>query len=56
MICGGSAGNATHPLEAIEGISAVEVSLSAGEAAVQYDKRLTLPDQLKSAMKGAGYA
>jgi len=31
------------------------VSLAAGEATVQYDERLTSPDRLKSAVKGAGY-
>jgi copper chaperone CopZ len=31
------------------------VSLAAGEATVQYDERLTSPDQLKSAVKSAGY-
>ena len=29
--------------------------LSAGEATVQYDERLTSPDKLKSAVEGAGY-
>jgi len=39
----------------VSGVSNVKVSLSAGEATVQYDERLTLPDQLKLAVKEAGY-
>jgi len=31
------------------------VSVQAGEAAVEYDERMTSPDQLTSAMKDAGY-
>ena len=55
MTCGGCTSKVTHTLKAIPGVSEVEVSLSAGEATVQYDERLTSPDQLKSAVKGAGY-
>ena len=55
MTCGGCISNVTHALKAITGVGDVTVSLSAGEAAVQYDERLTSPDQLKSAVKGAGY-
>ena len=55
MTCGGCASNVTHALRAVSGVSNVKVSLSAGEATVQYDERLTLPDQLKSAVKEAGY-
>ena len=55
MTCGGCTSNVTHALKAITGVGNVTVSLSAGEATVQYDERLTLPDQLKSAVKGAGY-
>jgi len=35
--------------------SVVKVSLSAGEATVTFDERLTSTDQLKSAVKGTGY-
>ncbi|SCC94100.1 conserved hypothetical protein [Thiomonas sp. X19] len=55
MTCGGCTSNVTHALKAIPGVGEVKVSLSAGEATVQYDERLTSPDQLKSAVKGAGY-
>ena len=55
MTCGGCISNVTHALKAVSGVGDVKVSLSAGEAAVQYDERLTTPDKLKSAVKGAGY-
>ena len=55
MTCGGCVSNVTHALKAIDGVGDVKVSLSAGEATVQYDDRLTSPDQLKTAVKGAGY-
>jgi copper chaperone CopZ len=55
MTCGGCISNVTHALEAIDGVGEVKVSLSAGEATVQYDERVTTPDQLKAAVKGAGY-
>jgi copper chaperone CopZ len=56
MTCGGCISNATHALKAVSAVSDVEVSLAAGEATVQYDERLTSPEQLKSAVKGAGCA
>lgn len=55
MICGGCSGNVTRTLKAIAGVGDVTVSLSSGEATVQFDERLTSPDQLKSAVKDAGY-
>jgi len=55
MTCGGCTSNVTHALKGITGVGDVKVSLSAGEATVQYDERLTSPDQLKSAVEGAGY-
>lgn len=55
MTCGSCTGSVTHALKAIAGVGDVEVSLSVGEATVQYDERLTSPEQLKSAVKGAGF-
>ena len=55
MTCGGCTSNVTRALKAINGVGDVKVSLAAGEATVQFDERLTSPDQLKSAVKGAGY-
>jgi len=55
MTCGSCTSKVTNTLKTMPGVSDVKVSLSAGEATVQYDERLTSPDQLKSAVKGAGY-
>ena len=55
MTCGGCTNNVTRALKAIPGVGDVNVSLADGEARVQYDERRTSPDQLKSAVKGAGY-
>lgn len=56
MTCGGCISKVTHALKAIPGVGDVKVSLPAGEASVQYDERQTSPDQLKSAVKSAGYS
>ena len=55
MTCDGCTSKVAHALNAIAGVHEVVVSLAAGEAAVRYDEHLTATDQLKSAMKGAGY-
>ncbi len=55
MVCGGCTATVTRALQAVTGVSDVNVWLSAGEAAVQYDEGLTSHEQLKSAVKDAGY-
>jgi copper chaperone CopZ len=55
MTCGDSISNLTHALKAIAGFGNVRASLSVGTAAMQYDEPLTSSDQLKSAVKGAGW-
>lgn len=55
MTCDGCTKSVAHALKAVTGVHEVVVSLSVGEAAVRYDEHLTGPDQLKSAVKGAGY-
>lgn len=55
MTCGGCTSSVTRALKAIAGVGDVEVSLSTGEATVQYDEQRTSPGQLKSAVEGAGY-
>ena len=55
MSCGGCTSNVTRALQAVSGVNDVQVSLSTGEATVHYDDRLTSSDQLKSAVKNAGY-
>lgn len=55
MTCGGCASKVTRALKAIDGVGDVQVSVDAGEASVQYDERRSSPEQLKSAVSGAGY-
>ncbi len=55
MTCGGCTSTVTHALKEVSGVADVDVSLSAGEVTVQYNEQLTSPDQLKSAVRGAGY-
>jgi copper chaperone len=55
MTCGGCTGKVTQALKAITGVGDVNVSLSSGEATVQYDERRTSPEKLKVAVTGAGY-
>lgn len=55
MTCGGCTSNVTHALKAVTGVSHVKMSLANGEATVQFDERLTSPNQLKLARQGAGY-
>jgi copper chaperone len=55
MTCGGCSSNVTKALKSINGVDNVIVSLSDANATVQYDEKLTSPEQLKSAIKGAGY-
>ena len=55
MTCGGCTSTVTNALKMMPGVGDVKVSLSAGEAAVTYDERVTSPDQMKSAVEGAGY-
>lgn len=55
MTCGGCTSNVKNALNAVAGVGDVQISLASGEAKVQYDESLTSPDQLKSAVKGAGY-
>ena len=55
MTCGGCSSNVAHALKAINGVHDVVVSLPNNEAAVRYDEQLTSPEQMKSAIKSAGY-
>jgi copper chaperone CopZ len=55
MTCGGCVGKVTHALKGVAGVKDASVSLSAGEAKVQFDEALTSPSQLKLAVQQAGY-
>lgn len=55
MTCGGCVNSVTNLLKAISGVKDVKVTLTPGEASIQYDEQLVLPNQLISAIKDAGY-
>ena len=55
MTCGGCTSSVGHALKAVKGVNDVQVSLATGEATVQFDERLTSPEQLKLAVQHAGY-
>ena len=55
MTCGGCTSNVTNALNALPGVGHVTVSLSSGDATVQFDERLVSPDRLRAAVEGAGY-
>jgi len=55
MTCGGCVNSVTNLLKAISGVKDATVTLTPGEATIQYDEKLVLPSQLISAIKEAGY-
>jgi len=56
MTCGGCTSKVMHALNEVSGVSDVKVSLASGEATVQYEEQLASQEQLKAAVKGAGYS
>ena len=55
MTCGGCVSKVTKALKGVTGVIEASVSLSAGEAKVQFDEGSTSPSQLKLAVQQAGY-
>lgn len=55
MSCGGCAINVAGALKAVEGVSDAHVSLERKEATVEFDETRTSAEQLKSAIRHAGY-
>ncbi len=55
MTCGGCTDKVTRALQAVAGVGDVQVSLSNGEATVQFDERATSLAQLKTVVQEAGY-
>lgn len=55
MTCEGCIPKVTSALKAVSGVSDVKVSLSAGEATVQFDEHKATHEQFESALQGAGY-
>ena len=55
MTCGGCATKVAKALKKIPGVGDVDVTLSSGEASVEFDELLTSPKELRLAVKSAGY-
>jgi copper chaperone len=55
MTCGGCVTTVTRALKGMGGVGDVKVSLSGGDATVQYDERLPSPEKLKMTITAAGY-
>lgn len=55
MTCGSCSSNVTKALRNVNGVDNVIVSLSDANATVQYDEKLTSSEQLRLAIKEAGY-
>jgi copper chaperone len=55
MTCGGCTSKVSRALNAVSGVDHVKVSLAAGDATVRFNEKLASVDQLKSAVKNAGY-
>ena len=55
MTCGGCTIKVSRALNAVSGVDDANVSLADGDATVRFNERLTSVDQLKSAVKNAGY-
>lgn len=55
MSCEGCVKKVLQALQAVPGVNDVTVSLSDSDANVQYDEEKTSVEQLKAAVKDAGY-
>jgi copper chaperone len=55
MTCMGCVSKVKTGLENIAGVSGAAVSLEQKQATVQYDETKTQPEQIKDAIKNAGY-
>jgi copper chaperone len=55
MTCQGCVRSVTRVLEAVPGVSKVDVSLDKGEAALSYDPAKTGMPQFKQAVEDAGF-
>jgi copper chaperone len=55
MSCGGCAINVSGALKALDGVNDAHVSHENGEAKIDYDETRVSSEQLKSAIRHAGY-
>jgi copper chaperone len=53
--CGGCANQLIHALQVVDGVQKVNISAGDGKATVKFDERLTSPEQLKAALRHAGF-
>jgi copper chaperone CopZ len=56
MSCGSCVDSVSRELRAVPGVKNINVSLTLGSAAVEYDERSTSVDQLALAIERAGYS
>ena len=55
MTCGGCVASVKRVLEALPGVSTVNVTLDPGRATVAYDPARVTPEALRDAVRNAGY-
>jgi copper chaperone len=55
MHCGGCTSKVTRALTAVAGVTEAKVSLTLGEAVVQYDEKVASPGRLNTSVEAAGY-
>ena len=55
MTCGGCVASVRRVLEALPGVSKVDVTLQPGQATVAYDPARVTPEALRDAVQNAGY-
>ncbi|MGC3963721.1 MAG: heavy-metal-associated domain-containing protein [Rhodocyclaceae bacterium] len=55
MSCGGCVSSVTRVLSAFDGVEGVNVSLEGGRASMRIDPSKVTPEQLKQAVRDAGF-
>ena len=55
MTCGGCVSTLSQALKAVDGVRDVAVTLDPGEARIEFDERKASADDLRAAVRRAGY-
>jgi len=55
MTCMGCVGSVTRVLQAVDGVSKVDVSLEKAQASIEYDPKRATRELLRAAIEDAGY-
>jgi copper ion binding protein len=55
MTCGGCVSAVTNALKAVDGVRDVAVSLTPGQARVEFDESAATPERLRAAIEHAGF-